>query len=156
MLCKTGFRGDRAQILNSSLDHEIKECYMGKNAYMYCTECRYKTSNNEYRKRHSARFGHYIPELVRNQITLKINTHDNNYELVVTNVDTQNLQPAHVELQIMREEHIHGYSGLLIHQKYSTLMLESIDDDMLMKSDNDINMDVEPDTVFTAHNMIAV
>ena len=156
MLCKAGFRGERVHVLNSNLDHEIKECYIGKNAYMYCAECRYKTSNNEYRKRHSARFGHYIPELVRNQVVLKINTSDNNYELVITNVDEQNLQPAHIEMQIMHEEHIHKYSGILIHQKYSTLALESLRDDMLMKSDNCIHMDTDIDTVLTTHNMVAV
>jgi len=157
MVCKSGFRGEKVKILeNRGLEYELVDINTDKTAMMYCADCKYTTTNDEYRKRHIAKTGHNIASLVRNKLILRIDTSDNSYVLAITNVDRYNLQPACVDLSMTHEEYVRRYSGFMIHQKYSTLMLESLKDDMLMKSCDDIDTDTESDTVLTTHNMITV
>jgi hypothetical protein len=155
MLCKSGFRGEKVQILeNSGLDYELADISADKTALMYCSDCRYSTTNDDYRKRHIHKTGHNIKSLERNKLIVKIDTNDNSYVFTVTNVDRYNLQPSCVNLNMTHEEYANRYSGFMIHQKYSTLMLESLKDDMLMKADNDTDNEIEDDvekTMITVH-----
>jgi hypothetical protein len=135
MLCKSGFRGEKVQILeNSGLSYELVDISADKTALMYCSDCRYSTTNDEYRKRHIHKTGHNIKSLERNKLIVNIDTNDNSYVFTVTNVDRYNLQPSCVNLNMTHEEYANRYSGFMIHQKYSTLMLESLRDDILMRT----------------------
>lgn len=139
MLCKTGFRGEKVEVLNSTLEFEVMDCETEETAYAYCTECRYKTTNDDYRKRHSVNLGHYIPEIVRNKVIVRVNTYDNSYKIIMTNVNAQNLQPAQLKLHMTHEQNVHKYSGFTIHEKYSKIMIESLEYDTLMRADNGIS-----------------
>ena len=157
MVCNSGFRGEKVKILeNNGLEYELVDINTDKTAMMYCADCKYTTTSDGYRKRHIANTGHNIASLVRNKLIVRIDTSDNSYVLAITNVDRYNLQPACVDLSMTHEEYVRRYSGFMVHQKYSTLMLESLRDDMLMKADNDIDMEIKPDAILVTDNMIVV
>jgi len=136
MLCKAGFRGEKAEVLNSTLEFEVMDCTTENTAYAYCTDCRYKTTNDDYRKRHSTTLGHYIPQIVKNKVIIKVNTNDNSYTIVIKNVNSHNLQPAQLKLHMTNEQNVNKYSGFTIHQKYSNIMIGSLEDDTIMIADN--------------------
>jgi hypothetical protein len=138
MLCKAGFRGEKVEVLNSTLEFEVMDCATENTAYAYCTDCRYKTTNDDYRKRHSTTIGHYIPQIVKNKVIIKVNTNDNSYTIVIKNVNSHNLQPAQLKLHMTNEQNVNKYSGFTIHQKYSNIMIGSLEDDTIMIADNDI------------------
>lgn len=129
LICNGGFRGEKIRVIKSSgLKYELNNIKCDKNAYAYCTQCRYKTKDNKRRLRHRDETNHLIHRIMRNRISLDIETNDNKYYVTVTNVNRFNLQPCTMDLQIENKQNIQNYKGYFIEEKYSKHQLNSIDD----------------------------
>jgi hypothetical protein len=111
----TGFRGEKAKILQNDGDFEIKDTSLTlhENYKGFCSECKYKNRNKKLMARHRRNASHILLNDVRNSLTFSINTTENIYTFEIMNVDEDNFNPCQVQLKIHNKLKYGKYSGAI-------------------------------------------
>jgi hypothetical protein len=134
MIVNAGFRGKLAKIIyidkydkydkDDNFDKYKK--YMTVNEYelklcndhkMFCSECKYRTTNYNYLQRHHKKFGHIVLENIRNKINIIIKDEYNIYNISISNVNNCNFNPANINIKLHNTNNINEFSGAIV-KKY--------------------------------------
>lgn len=128
IMASPGFRGRKAQII--SMDEEFenddsititeRDERMKDNHKMFCGECKYRNRDYSLFRRHRRNSTHNLLKSVRNSITISITDEHNVYNIKLTNVNSDNFDPAHVSFKIHDRSAYKSYTGCVsqLHENY--------------------------------------
>ena len=123
ILIKTGFRGEKAQVIESNnIEYFEEDLPFDDEAKVYCSDCRkkcdYKKYNDYSIKNHIKKTKHNVPKPVRNRIIVNLNINNKKFILSITNVNKFNLQPCRINLEPLNSID-KKYTGTIINRKFA-------------------------------------
>lgn len=121
-----GFRGTKCKVIKAknedgSITWKIKDKEFSKDAKNHCSECLYPTLTDLKNKNcmtvetHSKTRGHPILDMVRNTIIVNVKTSTNKYEIIISNINELNLQPALIDVIPENYDNCSLWEGCIVH-----------------------------------------
>jgi hypothetical protein len=130
VIINAGFRGKLTEIINIDDEFNFKEnsnitinefdLELCNDHKMFCSECKYRTRNINYLNRHKINTNHNVLKNIRNKINVIISDEYNNYNITISNVNSNNFNPSNISIKIKDKTKCNKYSGAIIkkHENY--------------------------------------
>lgn len=122
-IINAGFRGKLSEIINIDDEFNCKEnsniiinefpLQLCDDHKMFCSECKYRTRNIDYLNRHKKNTNHILLKNIRNKINIIISDEHNNYNINISNVNSNNFNPANISIKINDITKYDKYSGAI-------------------------------------------
>lgn len=118
-LLKPGFRGEYAKIISNNIDSAVVQSSTlptRADCKKFCGDCKYRTRNNNLLMRHRRAHKHNLLLVIRNEITINIKTKNDEFDVIVSNVNDDNFEPSKITIKPKTNKNINRYKGASITQ----------------------------------------
>lgn len=111
-----GFRGSNAHVIYNSGGLEIidKKLKLKCDHKKFCGDCKYRIRDNKLLMRHRRKNNHKLLAGTRNRLSIRIDTIENIYDVIIMNVDDDNFNPSQIRLNAKSTENIELYNGATV------------------------------------------